>query len=49
MPSGHAAAEPPVEMTGFIVSAEWVFSDPRSASARIVKGKCAVCDAARSG
>lgn len=43
MPEREAPPEPPVEMNGFIVSADWVVSDPRSARDRLVKGKCATC------
>lgn len=45
MPEREAPSEPPVEMTGFPVSVEWLFSDPRSARERVVKGKCATCTA----
>jgi len=44
MPEREAPPEPSEEMTGYVVSAEWLFSDPRSARARLVAGKCATCD-----
>lgn len=44
MPLRDAPPKPPVEITGFVVSTEWVFSDPRSAHERLVRGRCAICN-----